>query len=182
MSMKKPAALMAGVGTCALAVASCSSPAPAPQSDPVVDSSPSAVQSGTQSGTQSGMQSGMQSGPGSAAPTLPVGDVDNALTSRDGQSGPGAQSGPADSSGDVEATGPAVFVVVLEEGADRAATLASINEAVAAAFPGESVEVEREYVNALQGWSLRAPAGALEAIRGANGVESAYLDGEMRVQ
>lgn len=174
MSMKKPAALMAGVGTCALAVASCSSPAPAPQSDPVVDSSPSAVQSGTQSGTQSG--------PGSAAPTLPVGDVDNALTSRDGQSGPGAQSGPADSSGDVEATGPAVFVVVLEEGADRAATLASINKAVAAAFPGESVEVEREYVNALQGWSLRAPAGALEAIRGANGVESAYLDGEMRVQ
>ena len=177
MSMKKPSALMAGVGTCALAVASCSSPAPAPQSDPVVDSSPSAVQSGTQSGTQSGMQSG----PGSAAPTLPVGDVDNALTSRDGQSGPGAQSGPADS-GDVEATGPAVFVVVLEEGADRAATLASINKAVAAAFPGESVEVEREYVNALQGWSLRAPAGALEAIRGANGVESAYLDGEMRVQ
>ena len=173
MSMKKPAALMAGVGTCALAVASCSSPAPAPQSDPVVDSSPSAVQSGTQSGTQSG--------PGSAAPTLPVGDVDTALTSRDGQSGPGAQSGPADS-GDAEATGPAVFVVVLEEGADRAATLASINEAVAAAFPGESVEVEREYVNALQGWSLRAPAGALEAIRGANGVKSAYLDGEMRVQ
>lgn len=178
MSMKKPAALMAGVGTCALAVASCSSPAPAPQSDPVVDSSPSAVQSGAQSGAQSGTQSG----PGSAAPTLPVGDVDNALTSRDGQSGPGAQSGPADPSGDVEATGPAVFVVVLEEGADRAATLASINEAVAAAFPGESVEVEREYVNALQGWSLRAPAGALEAIRGANGVESAYLDGEMRVQ
>lgn len=177
MSMKKPAALMAGVGTCALAVASCSSPAPAPQSDPVVDSSPSAVQSGAQSDAQSGMQSG----PGSAAPTLPVGDVDNALTSRDGQSGPGAQSGPADS-GDVEATGPAVFVVVLEEGADRAATLASINKAVAAAFPGESVEVEREYVNALQGWSLRAPAGALEAIRGANGVESAYLDGEMRVQ
>ncbi len=174
MSMKKPAALMAGVGTCALAVASCSSPAPAPQSDPVVDSSPSAVQSGTQSGTQSG--------PGSAAPTLPVGDVDTALTSRDGQSGPGAQSDPADSPGDVEATGPAVFVVVLEEGADRAATLASINEAVAAAFPGESVEVEREYVNALQGWSLRAPAGALEAIRGANGVKSAYLDGEMRVQ
>lgn len=174
MSMKKPAALMAGVGTCALAVASCSSPAPAPQSDPVVDSSPSAVQSGAQSGAQSG--------PGSAAPTLPVGDVDTALTSRDGQSGPGAQSGPADSSGDVEATGPAVFVVVLEEGADRAATLASINKAVAAAFPGESVEVEREYVNALQGWSLRAPAGALEAIRGANGVKSAYLDGEMRVQ
>lgn len=174
MSMKKPAALMAGVGTCALAVASCSSPAPAPQSDPVVDSSPSGAQSGAQSGTQSG--------PGSTAPTLPVGDVDTALTSRDGQSGPGAQSGPADSSGDVEATGPAVFVVVLEEGADRAATLASINKAVAAAFPGESVEVEREYVNALQGWSLRAPAGALEAIRGANGVKSAYLDGEMRVQ
>ena len=135
MSMKKPAALMAGVGTCALAVASCSSPAPAPQSDPVVDSSPSAVQSGAQSGTQSGTQSG----PGSAAPPLPVGDVDNALTSRDGQSGPGAQSGPADSAGDVEATGPAVFVVVLEEGADRAATLASINKAVAAAFPDEAV-------------------------------------------
>ena len=71
MSMKKPAALMAGVGTCALAVASCSSPAPAPQSDPVVDSSPSAVQSGAQSGAQSGMQSG----PGSAAPTLPEGVV-----------------------------------------------------------------------------------------------------------
>ena len=155
--MKKPAVFLAGVGSCALAVASCSSGAASPtstaQSDAGADSA--------------------QSAPGAtASPTI---DPDTALTSKNGQGGPSAQSGQ-DSDSSV------VVIVQLEESADGEATLASINEAVAAAFPGESVEVEREYVNALQGWSLRAPAGALEAIRGANGVESAYLDGEMRVQ
>lgn len=143
--MKKPAVFLAGVGTCALAVASCST-APSSQT-----SAPGAT----------------------ASPTV---DADTALTSKNGQSGPSAQSGSQDADTSV------IVIVQLEEGADSEATLASINKAVAAAFPGESVEVEREYVNALQGWSLRAPAGALEAIRGANGVKSAYLDGEMRVQ
>ena len=165
MSTKKPTSFLAGLGACALAVAGCSSPS---SQAPTSGAEPSA---GSQ---QSEGCSGAQSGAGSADPTLPVGDADTALTPKGGQSGSSATAGD---------DAPSVIIIVhLDDGADRAATLASINEAVAAAFPGESVEVEREYVNALQGWSLRAPAGALEAIRGANGVKSAYLDGEMRVQ
>ena len=154
--MKKPAVFLAGVGTCALAVASCSpasSPTPAPQSDAGTDSA--------------------QSAPGAtASPTV---DPDTALTSKNGQSGPSTQSGQ-DSDSSV------VVIVQLEESADGEATLASINEAVAASFPGASVSVEREYRNALRGYALRVPDGSLDTIRSVSGVQAAYPDGNNRLQ
>ena len=141
--MKKPAVFLAGVGTCALAVASCSpasTTTSSQQSNPGSDSA--------------------QSAPGATA--SPAIDPDTALTSKNGQSGPSAQS---------------VVIVQLEESADGEATLASINEAVAAAFPGASVSVEREYRNALRGYALRVPDGSIDVIRSVSGVQAAYLDG-----
>ena len=122
--MKKPAVFLAGVGTCALAVASCapaSTTTPAQQSNPGGDSA--------------------QSAPGAtASPTIAP---DAALTSKN---------------------------------------LASINEAVAAAFPGASVSVEREYRNALRGYALRVPDGSLDTIRSVSGVQAVYLDGNNHLQ
>ena len=155
--MKKPAVFLAGVGTCALAVASCSpasTSTPEPQSNPGSDSAQS-VQGTT------------------ASPTV---DADTALTSKNGQSGPSTQSGSQDADTSV------VVIVQLEEGADSEATLASINEAVAASFPGASVSVEREYRNALRGYALRVPDGSLDTIRSVSGVQAVYLDGNNRLQ
>ena len=56
-----------------------------------------------------------------------------------------------------------------------------MNEAVSRLFPGVSVEVEREYGHALDGFALRAPAGSLEAIRGVSGVSAAFLEREGHV-
>ena len=64
----------------------------------------------------------------------------------------------------------------------KKATLASINEAVAGVYPDATVEVEREYKNALHGYALRAPAGSLDAIRAVSRVKLAAIEGEMRVQ
>ena len=150
--MKKPAVFLAGVGTCALAVASCapaSTTTPAQQSNPGGDSAQSALGA-------------------TASPTIAP---DTALTSKNGQSGPSAQSGAQDADTSV------VVIVALEESADGEATLASINEAVAAAFPGASVSVEREYRNALRGYALRVPDGSLDTIRSVSGVQAVYLDG-----
>ena len=155
--MKKPAVFLAGVGSCALAVASCStapsSPTPAPQSDAGADSAQSAPRA-------------------TASPTV---DPDTALTSKNGQSGPSMQSGQ-------DADTSVVVIVQLEESADGEATLASINEAVAASFPGASVSVEREYRNALRGYALRVPAGSIDVIRSVSGVQAAYPDGNNRLQ
>lgn len=155
--MKKPAVFLAGVGSCALAVASCStapsSPTPAPQSDAGADSAQSAPRA-------------------TASPTV---DPDTALTSKNGQSGPSTQSGQ-------DADTSVVVIVQLEESADGETTLASINEAVAASFPGASVSVEREYRNALRGYALRVPAGSIDVIRSVSGVQAAYPDGNNRLQ
>ena len=154
--MKKPAVFLAGVGTCALAVASCSTGStttPSPQSNTRADSAQSAPRA-------------------TASPTV---DPDTALTSKDGQGGVSAQSGQ-DSDSSV------VVIVQLEESADGEATLASINEAVAASFPGASVSVEREYRNALRGYALRVPDGSLDTIRSVSGVQAAYPDGNNRLQ
>ena len=75
-----------------------------------------------------------------------------------------------------------VVIVQLEESADGETTLASINEAVAASFPGASVSVEREYRNALRGYALRVPAGSIDVIRSVSGVRAAYPDGNNRLQ
>ena len=155
--MKKPAVFLAGVGSCALAVASCStapsSPTPAPQSDAGADSAQSAPRA-------------------TASSTV---DPDTALTSKNGQSGPSVQSGQ-------DADTSVVVIVQLEESADGEATLASINEAVAASFPGASVSVEREYRNALRGYALRVPAGSIDVIRSVSGVQAAYPDGNNLLQ
>ena len=155
--MKKPAVFLAGVGTCALAVASCSpasTSTPEPQSNPGSDSAQSAPRA-------------------TASATI---DPDTALTSKNGQGGPSAQSGSQDADSSV------VVIVQLEESADGEATLASINEAVAASFPGASVSVEREYRNALRGYALRVPAGSLDTIRSVSGVQAAYPDGNNSLQ
>ena len=150
MSMKKPAVLLAFVGACALAVTG-----PASVASPLV--------SGARPATET------------AASSLPVGDLDTALTSKSGQShdaGSGADRDPARIVG---------IIVQLDDGADTAASLASINEAVAGEFPGARVQVQREYDNALVGFALRAPAGSLDAIRASSGVRAAFLEREGHV-
>ena len=162
--MNKPAVFLAGVGACALVIASCSH---ASSSTP-----PSAGESGPGAGVP-------QSAPGATASSLPAGDADTALTPKGGQSGEGASGAP---SRDDDPARLVVIVVHLQEGADREATLASINEAVAASFPGASVTVEREYRNVFQGYALRVPDGSLDTIRSVSGVKLAAIEGEMRVQ
>ena len=150
MSMKKPAVLLAFVGVCALAVTG-----PASVASPLV--------SGARPATKT------------AASSLPVGDLDTALTSKSGQ------SHDAESDTDRDPARVVGIIVQLEDGADAAASLASINEAVAGAFPGAQVQVQREYDNALVGFALRAPAGSLDAIRASSGVRAAFLEREGRV-
>ena len=152
MSMKKPAVLLALVGACALAVTG-----PATLAAPPTPAQPDQ---------------------GTSASSLPVGDLDTALTSKNGET--------ATLDTDVTASGqdPARLVgiiVQLQDGADRASALASINEAVAGTLPGATANVEREYNKALDGFALKAPAGALDAIRRANGVQAAFLEREGHV-
>ena len=150
MSMKKPAVLLAFVGACALAVTG-----PASVASPLV--------SGERPATET------------AASSLPVGDLDTALTSKSGQ------SHDAESDTDRDPARVVGIIVQLDDGADAAASLASINEAVAGAFPGAQVQVQREYDNALVGFALRAPAGSLDAIRASSGVRAAFLEREGHV-
>ena len=147
MSMKKPAVLLALVGACALAVTG-----PATLAAPPTPAQPDQ---------------------GTSASSLPVGDLDTALTSKNGET--------ATPDADVTVSGqdPARLVgiiVQLQDGADRASALASINEAVAGTLPGATANVEREYNKALDGFALKAPAGALDAIRRASGVQSAFIE------
>ena len=148
--MKKPAVLLAFVGACALAV-----------------TGPSSVASPLVSGERPATKT--------AASSLPVGDLDTALTSKSGQ------SHDAESDTDRDPARVVGIIVQLDDGADAAASLASINEAVAGAFPGAQVQVQREYNNALVGFALRAPAGSLDAIRASSGVRAAFLEREGHV-
>ena len=154
MTTKKPATLLALAGTAALVVAGpatfASPPTPA-------DTRPDA---------------------GATASSLPVGDVDTALTSKSGQT---TQVEQAQATDEADPASVVSIIVQLNDGADRAASLASINEAVAGAFPGASAQVDREYDNALQGFALNAPAGSIDAIRAASGVKAAFRDRETRV-
>ncbi len=150
MSTKKPAALLAFVGACALAVTG-----PATLASPL-----SAGPSGARDG---------------AATSLPAGDIDTALTSKSGQ------SAPASSADDEDPARIVGVIVQLEDGATREGAIDEINRAVAAQFPGASAQVEREYDNVLTGFALKAPAGALDAIRRAPGVRAAFLEREGHV-
>ena len=150
MSTKKPAALLAFVGACALAVTG-----PASLASPL-----SAGPSGARDG---------------AAASLPAGGIDTALTSKSGQ------SAPASSVGDEDPARIVGVIVQLEDGASREGAISEINRAVAAQFPGASAQVEHEYDNVLTGFALKAPAGALDAIRRALGVRAAFLEREGHV-
>ena len=155
MTTKKPATLLALAGTAALVVAG---PAALASPPTPADTRPDV---------------------GPAASSLPVGDVDTALTSKSGQT---TQDASAPTTDEVDPAALVTIVVQLDDSADRAASLASINEAVAGAFPGSSTQVEREYDNALQGFALSAPAGSLDAIRAVSGVKAAFLDRETHVE
>ena len=150
MSTKKPAALLAFVGACALAVTG-----PATLASPVPPG-PSGVRDG-------------------AAASLPVGDIDTALTSKSGQSAPSSTGTEADLARVVG------VIVQLEDGASREGAISEINEAVTSLFPGASAQVEREYDNVMSGFALKVPVGALDAIRRAPGVRAAFLEREGRV-
>ena len=154
MTTKKPAAFLAFAGACALALtgpaALASPPTPA-------DTRPDA---------------------GATASSLPVGDVDTALTSKSGET---SQPDQVASAADQDPSAVVTIVVQLDDGADRAASLASINEAVAGAFPGSSTQVERQYDKAMQGFALSAPAGSLDVIRAVSGVKAAFLDRDTHV-
>ena len=149
MSTKKPAALLAFVGACALAVTG-----PATLASPLPPG-PSAVSDG--------------------AAALPVGDIDTALTSKSGQSAPSSNGTEADPARVVG------VIVQLEDGASREGAISEINEAVSALYPGTQAQVEHEYGNVMSGFALKAPVGALDAIRRAPGVRAAFLEREGRV-
>ena len=155
MTTKKPTALLALVGACALAATG-----PASLAAPTTPTPPQPTEQAT-------------------ASSLPVGDIDTALTSKSGQT---SQADQAQASDEADSAAVVSIIVQLNDGADRAASLASINEAVAGAFPGTSAQVEREYDNALRGFALSAPAGSLDAIRAASGVKAAFRDRETRVE
>ena len=152
MTTKKPAAFLAFAGACALALTG-----PAAAAAPLSDTHPAS---------------------GATASSLPVGDIDTALTSKSGQTSLPDQVTPTAEQDPSAIVG---IIVQLHEGADRAATLSSINEAVGAAFPGASAQVEREYDKALEGFALSAPAGSLDAIRAVSGVKAAFLDRDTHV-
>ncbi len=154
MTTKKPAMFLALAGTAALVVAG-----PATLASPPTPAD-------------------TRSDPGAAASSLPVGDVDTALTSKSGQN---SQEPQAPTTDQVDPAAVVTIVVQLDEAADRAASLASINEAVAGVFPGSSAQVEREYDKALKGFALSAPAGSLDAIRAVSGVSAAFLDRDTHV-
>ena len=170
MTPKKPVKLFAIAGACAVAIALPTSLAMPGSLLHQAGSDADAAQS-----AQSGADEAAASEP---APELPVGDVDNALTSADGESllDEGAPATTEEDSSTV-----VDMIVQLEDGTDTAAALASINSAVAAAYPDASAEVSREYTNAFTGFALSAPIGSMDAIRGVSGVQSAFLDHETQV-
>ena len=150
MSTKKPAALLAFVGACALAVTG-----PATLASPVPP--------------------GQSAARDSAVAALPTSDIDTALTSKSGQSAPASTNAEADPARVVG------VIVQLEDGASREGAISEMNEAVTSLFPGASAQVEREYDNVMSGFALKAPVGALDAIRRAPGVRAAFLEREGRV-
>ena len=170
MTPKKPVKLFAIAGACAVAIALPTSLAMPGSLLHQAGSEADAAQS-----AQSGADEAAASGP---APELPVGDVDNALTSADGES---LLDEEVPATTEEDSSTVVDMIVQLEDGTDTAAALASINAAIAAAYPDASAEVSREYTNAFTGFALSAPIGSMDAIRGVSGVQSAFIDRETQV-
>ena len=167
MTLKKPAKLIAIAGACAVAVALPTSLALPGSFGPEADSDPEAAQSAA----------GVVAQP-EPEPELPVGNAENALTSEEGEQ---VVDGETQASTDDGSSRVVDMIVQLKDGTDTAAALASINAAVAAAYPDASAEVTREYSNTFTGFALSAPIGSMDAIRGVSGVQSAFLDRETQV-
>ena len=170
MTPKKPVKLFAIAGACAVAIALPTSLAMPGSLLHQAGSDADAAQS-----AQSGADEAAASEP---APELPVGDVDNALTSADDES---LLDEEVPATTEEDSSTVVDMIVQLEDGTDTAAALASINAAVAAAYPDASAEVSREYSNIFTGFALSAPIGSMDAIRGVSGVQSAFLDHETQV-
>ena len=170
MTPKKPVKLFAIAGACAVAIALPTSLAMPGSLLHQAGSDADAAQS-----AQSGADEAAASEP---APELPVGDVDNALTSADDES---LLDEEVPATTEEDSSTVVDMIVQLEGGTDTAAALASINAAVAAAYPDASAEVSREYSNTFTGFALSAPIGSMDAIRGVSGVQSAFLDHETQV-
>ena len=170
MTPKKPVKLFAIAGACAVAIALPTSLAMPGSLLHQAGSDADAAQS-----AQSGADEAAASEP---APELPVGDVDNALTSADDES---LLDEEVPATTEEDSSTVVDMIVQLEDGTDTAAALASINAAIAAAYPDASAEVSREYTNAFTGFALSAPIGSMDAIRGVSGVQSAFLDHETQV-
>jgi len=161
MSMKKSAVLLACVGAWALVVTGPSSVASPPHAfQPNPGASPTLTARAA------------------TASSLSVGDADTALTSKNGET---VAPEPIRAASDEDPAQLVGIIVRFREGNEHEGVLASIREAVAGVVPDASVTVEYEYRHALQGVALRAPAGSLEAIRGVNGVASAFFERESRV-
>ena len=167
MTLKKPAKLIAIAGACAVAVALPTSLALPGSFGPEADSDPEAAQSAA----------GVVAQP-EPEPELPVGNAENALTSEEGEQ---VVDGETRASTDDGSSRVVDMIVQLKDGTDTAAALASINAAVAAAYPDASAEVSREYSNTFTGFALSAPIGSMDAIRGVSGVQSAFIDRETQV-
>ena len=167
MTLKKPAKLIAIAGACAVAVALPTSLALPGSFGPEADSDPEAAQSAA----------GVVAQP-EPEPELPVGNAENALTSEEGEQ---VVDGETQASTDDGSSRVVDMIVQLKDGTDTAAALASINAAVAAAYPDASAEVTREYSNTFTGFALSAPIGSMDAIRGVSGVQSAFIDRETQV-
>ena len=170
MTPKKPVKLFAIAGACAVAIALPTSLAMPGSLLHQAGSDADAAQS-----AQSGADEAAASEP---APELPVGDVDNALTSADDES---LLDEEVPATTEEDSSTVVDMIVQLEDGTDTAAALASINAAVAAAYPDASAEVSREYSNTFTGFALSAPIGSMDAIRGVSGVQSAFIDRETQV-
>ena len=173
MTPKKPVKLFAIAGACAVAIALPTSLAMPGSLLHQAGSDADAAQSAQSA--QSGADEAAASEP---APELPVGDVDNALTSADDES---LLDEEVPATTEEDSSTVVDMIVQLEDGTDTAAALASINAAVAAAYPDASAEVSREYSNTFTGFALSAPIGSMDAIRGVSGVQSAFLDHETQV-
>ena len=170
MTPKKPVKLFAIAGACAVAIAL-----------PTSLTMPGSLlhQAGSDADAAQSAQSGADEAAASEpAPELPVGDVDNALTSADDES---LLDEEVPATTEEDSSTVVDMIVQLEDGTDTAAALASINAAVAAAYPDASAEVTREYSNTFTGFALSAPIGSMDAIRGVSGVQSAFLDHETQV-
>ena len=167
MTPKKPVKLFAIAGACAVAIALPTSLAMPGSLLHQAGSDADAAQSGADEAAAS-----------EPAPELPVGDVDNALTSADDES---LLDEEVPATTEEDSSTVVDMIVQLEDGTDTAAALASINAAVAAAYPDASAEVSREYSNTFTGFALSAPIGSMDAIRGVSGVQSAFLDHETQV-